>query len=56
MSLKSISFITFALGFTWTSVIIPVRVLFMGQIDLFENYLYCIEILETIYMYANYFY
>ena len=37
-------------------MVVPVRVLSMGQIDLFENYLYYIGILETIWMQTNDYY
>ena len=36
------------LGWVWPSVVIPVRVLSMSQIDLFANYLYWIGILNII--------
>ena len=34
----------------WPGVVVPIRVQSMGQINLFENYLYLIGILETINM------
>ena len=44
-------------GQLWPKVVVPVRILSMSHIDLFENYLYLIKILDTmhiyIYIYSN---
>ena len=42
------TYIAITFQFTWFEVVVPVRVSSLGQMDLFENYLYYIGILETI--------
>ena len=53
---KNNSFIDITPRSTLTRMMVPIRILTRGQIDLFSNYLYQIGILDTIQLCKDYFY